>query len=226
MDVTTTNAATQSASTASAAAAESSSSVISADFEMFLQMLTVQMQNQDPLNPIESSDYAVQLATFSGVEQQVQTNDLLASLSSQITANGMADMAGWVGMEARAAVPAHFDGTNGITLAPNPVAIADSVELVVFDQWGTEVDRAEIPVSTDNYEWTGTDSDGTPLPSGTYSFQLASYSDGEFISQDPVEVYSLVQEIRSDGSGALLLIEGGAEIPAASITALRDPSLF
>ena len=50
---------------------------ISSDFETFLRMLTVQMQNQDPLNPIQSSDFAVQLATFSGVEQQVRTNDLL-----------------------------------------------------------------------------------------------------------------------------------------------------
>jgi len=47
---------------------------ISSDFETFLRMLTVQMQNQDPLNPVDSSDYAVQLATFSSVEQQVQTN--------------------------------------------------------------------------------------------------------------------------------------------------------
>ncbi len=45
-----------------------SSSNISADFETFLKMLTVQMQNQDPLNPVDSSDYATQLATFSGVE--------------------------------------------------------------------------------------------------------------------------------------------------------------
>ena len=45
--------------------------VISSDFQTFLTMLTTQLQNQDPLNPVESSDFAVQLATFSGVEQQV-----------------------------------------------------------------------------------------------------------------------------------------------------------
>ena len=48
--------------------------VLSSDFETFLKMLTVQLENQDPLNPVDSADYAVQLATFSGVEQQVQTN--------------------------------------------------------------------------------------------------------------------------------------------------------
>ena len=48
----------------------------------FLKLLTTQMQNQDPLNPIDSTDYAAQLATFSGVEQQVRTNSLLADLGT------------------------------------------------------------------------------------------------------------------------------------------------
>ena len=64
-------------------ATDSTRAEVSSDFETFLKMLTVQMQNQDPLNPVDSSDYAIQLATFSGVEQQVKTNDLLASLGQQ-----------------------------------------------------------------------------------------------------------------------------------------------
>ena len=50
-------------------AAPAPSRAISSDFDTFLRMLTVQMRNQDPLDPIDSADYAVQLATFSGVEQ-------------------------------------------------------------------------------------------------------------------------------------------------------------
>ena len=64
-------------------------------------MMTVQMENQDPLNPMESSEFAVQLATFSGVEQQIRTNDLLASMIASQTAGGLAELANWVGMEAR-----------------------------------------------------------------------------------------------------------------------------
>jgi hypothetical protein len=56
---------------------------LGSDFETFLKMLTTQMKNQDPLNPVESSEYAVQLATFSSVEQQVLTNDLLTRLIGQ-----------------------------------------------------------------------------------------------------------------------------------------------
>lgn len=49
-------------------------------FEVFLKMLTTQIKNQDPLNPMENTEFAVQLATFTGVEQQVQTNLLLTQL--------------------------------------------------------------------------------------------------------------------------------------------------
>ena len=51
-----------------------------ADFETFLKILTAQIQNQDPINPIDSSDYATQLATFSSVEQQVLANSHLEKI--------------------------------------------------------------------------------------------------------------------------------------------------
>jgi flagellar basal-body rod modification protein FlgD len=98
MEITSTTTATQ---TAAAPAAATAKTPISSDFETFLLMLTTQMQNQDPLNPIESADFAVQLATFSGVEQQVKTNDLLQSLAQQMGIMGMSQLAGWVGMEAQ-----------------------------------------------------------------------------------------------------------------------------
>ena len=78
----TTSAITSSLSQTSTTA--STRSQISSDFDTFLKMLTAQMQNQDPFNPIDSTDYATQLATFSGVEQQTRTNDLLTNLGSQI----------------------------------------------------------------------------------------------------------------------------------------------
>ena len=90
------------------------------------------MENQDPLNPTDSSEYAQQLATFSGVEQAVLTNDLLTALMVQMNTTGMAQLADWAEKEARAAAPAYFDGSP-ITLAPNPAVIADKVELVVYD---------------------------------------------------------------------------------------------
>jgi flagellar basal-body rod modification protein FlgD len=224
MDVTQTSQTTQTPPPA-AIPAESTRPQISSDFETFLRMLTVQMQNQDPLNPIESSDYAVQLATFSGVEQQVQTNTLLRGLAAQLGAGGMAQMAGWVGKEARAVAPGAFDGTP-ITLAPSPAATADSAEVIVKDAAGNEVQRFAIPVAEAPVTWAGVTSDGYPLPEGLYSFEVASYAGDELLAQQPAAIYSTVTEVRVQDGKTVLILSGGAAVDATSVTALRDPSLI
>lgn len=198
-------------------------SVISSDFETFLLMLTAQMENQDPLNPIESSDYAVQLATFSSVEQQVKTNDLLSGLSEQMGLMGMAQLAGWVGMEARAAVPAYLDGAP-IALSPNPARVAEEAVLVVRDANGDEVERINIEVSTDPISWAGVDENGDPRPEGLYSFELESYSHDSLIATTPVDVYSQISEARNEGGVTVLILEGGIEVPASAVNALRAAS--
>jgi flagellar basal-body rod modification protein FlgD len=198
---------------------------ISSDYMTFLRMLTVQMQNQDPLNPIESSDYAVQLATFSGVEQQVRTNDLLAEMSARFQQFGMADMAGWIGKEARSNAPVHFDGTP-VTLSPNPAVGATRAVIVVKDAQGTLVSREEIPVSAGPYQWLGAGADGMPLPAGTYTIDLESMKGEEVIDSRPIEYYALVTEARGGGAaGTMLVLMGGIEVAATSVTALREPAM-
>lgn len=220
MEIAQTSAATAQTTTAATAAATGQ---ISSDFETFLRMLTVQMQNQDPLNPVDSSDYAVQLATFSGVEQAVLTNDLLKSLTAQMNSSGLAGMANWVGKEARAAAPAYFDG-NPITITPKPAAIADRVEVLVRNANGTEVQRLNVPVGTEPVEWAGVDSGGFPFQQGLYSFEVLSIANNEVIAQTPVEIYSKVTEVRSQDGGTVLILEGGAAVDSTEVTALRDPN--
>lgn len=200
---------------------ETSEAVIASDFETFLKMLTVQMENQDPLNPTDSAEYAQQLATFSGVEQAVLTNELLTSLMMQMNTSGMAQMADWVGKEARAAAPAHFDGSP-ITIAPNPAAIAEKVELVVYDDAGEEVQRLEIPKSAEPVEWAGTSSDGTPFPSGVYTFHVESSANGEVVLDEVADVYARVKEVRSENGASVLILEGGVAVLASDVSALRD----
>ncbi len=194
---------------------------LSSDFETFLKMLTVQMQNQDPLNPVDSSEYAVQLATFSSVEQQVLTNDLLENMVMQMGAMGMAQLAGWVGMEARAAAPGFFDGAP-ISISPNPARLADEAYLVVWDADGDIVERSEIPVSTDTIDWAGVDDSGVPFANGLYSFEIESYAAGEHLATNVADVYSRIIEARGENGETVLVLEGGARIPANSISALRE----
>lgn len=207
----------------SSAATEGASTTLSSDFNTFLQMLTVQMQNQDPLNPVDSSDYATQLATFSSVEQQVLSNDLLQSLVGQMSVMGMAQLSGWVGMEARAPAAAYFDGSP-ITIAPNPVAIADEVTLIVRDADGIEVQREPLAISADPIEWAGVDVDGNPLPNGLYTFEVESSANGEVVLTEVAEIYSRIVEARGENGGTVLVLEGGATVNAGGITAIREPS--
>ena len=208
---------------ATTASSSASTGTISSDFDTFLRMLTVQMQNQDPLNPVDSADYATQLATFSGVEQAVLTNDLLKALTSQMSAGGLADMAAWVGKEARAATPAYFDG-EPITLSPNPPVLADTAEIVVRNESGVEVQRLSVPVSADPVEWAGVGPGGVPFPEGQYTFELISSSDDEVLTEDPVEVYSTVTVVRAQDGQSILILEGGAAISTDQVSALRDPA--
>lgn len=194
---------------------------ISSDFTTFLKMLTVQMQNQDPMNPMESTDFAVQLATFSGVEQQVQTNQLLAAMTGEFALMGMAQLAGWVGQEARAAADVVWFGGSPVTLSPNPASTADEVVLVVHDEHGNLVSREELPVSAEPYQWLGADAAGDRLPDGRYILTLESWREGVLLGEDSVEYYGRVVEARGGSNGTILVFEGGIEVPASSITALR-----
>ncbi|MFN3723150.1 MAG: flagellar hook capping FlgD N-terminal domain-containing protein [Paracoccaceae bacterium] len=213
---------TSTSSSSARPATQAQSALASADFETFLKMLTVQMQNQDPMNPIDSADYAVQLATFSGVEQAVRTNQLLESLQSQFGFFGMAQLASWVGQEARAAAPVHLDGMP-VTLSPNPVAAADRAVLVVRDSRDRIVAREDIPVSADPFEWTGSDATGAALPSGNYTLFVESYNAEELLRVTPVEYYAPIVEARSGTGGTSLVLRGGIEVLATDVTALRMP---
>jgi len=205
------------------AAAGRQKGLVGSDFETFLKMLTVQMQNQDPLNPIQSSDFAVQLATFSGVEQQVRTNDLLGGLGQQLKLQGMAQMADWIGREARVAAPASFTGTP-VELSPNPPVVADRAEVVVYGGTGTEIQR--IPVAPDGkpYLWSGKDSLGNPLPNGEYSFKLESFQANKSLGLQPIEIYARVTEARTEGGNTVLVLPGGVRVLASDITGLREPA--
>lgn len=209
-----------SATSAAAASATTAAQTTSADYQMFLKMMTAQIRNQDPLNPMDSTAYATQLATFSGVEQQVQTNQLLSNLATQFSVLGMAQLAGWVGQQARADVPVHFDGT-AVTLSPNPAQGATRAVLVVRDEDGTVVSREDLPLSSDPYQWLGADIAGDPLPAGTYSLALESYGGDTLLATSPVESYATIVEAQAGSNGIRLLLQGGSSVDATAVTALR-----
>ncbi|WP_027245117.1 flagellar hook capping FlgD N-terminal domain-containing protein [Leisingera daeponensis] len=223
MTTAVTSAGSPAAHTSQQPAATQKTSGLTSDFETFVKMLTAQATNQDPLEPLDSTEYAAQLAQFSMVEQQTKSNTLLEGLQSQLGLANMAALSGWVGMEARGVAPGYFDGSSEITIAPNPAAAADSVTLVVKDTKGTEVQRVTLPVSAEPYQWTGLDEDGNPLEAGEYKFVVESRKGDELLLQEYAEIYFKVNETRMQGGDVGLITEGGSVVLASSVTALRDP---
>jgi flagellar basal-body rod modification protein FlgD len=197
-----------------------SGALVSSDFETFLRLLTTQLENQDPLNPMESSEFAVQLATFSGVEQQVRTNDLLSDLVGQSAAGGLADLAGWVGKQARSPATLHFDGTSLQVAAP-VIPGADRAMLVVSNDAGEELGRQDIPNDGAPITWLGTGTDGTPLPPGDYTFAVEGFAGQSRVARVPIETYGTVAEVRMAEDGPRLVMTDGSEVRAADVTAVR-----
>lgn len=194
------------------------------NYDTFLKMMTTQIKNQDPLNPMSADQLAVQLATFSGVEQQTKTNDLLSQMIGQNSLGAMSQMVGWVGKDARLAAPAYFDGASPVTISPNPAVGADKAVLVVKNQAGQEVSRTELPLGSADYDWQGLDTSGEPLPEGVYSLSLESYQDDQLLGRSDVEYYGRISEIRSTANGVSAMLPGGVEALTSIITAIRAPA--
>ncbi|WP_192964678.1 flagellar hook capping FlgD N-terminal domain-containing protein [Phycobacter azelaicus] len=197
---------------------------LTSDFETFLKMLTAQARYQDPLEPLDSTEYASQLAQFSMVEQQVQGNETLVAMQNQLGLSNMAAMSGWVGMEARVSAPGYFNGTSPVVVSPNPAATADAVTMIVRNSNGAEVNRIALPVSAEPYSWDGTDKDGNTVEEGSYTFTIESRRGDDVLLTDLAEVYTEVKETQMVGNDVVLITEGGSAILASSVTALRNRS--
>ena len=191
------------------------------DFETFLRMLTTQIKNQDPLNPMEGSDFAVQLATFSGVEQQVRTNELLGALGGSLGLSGLSQYAGWIGREVRSTAPVRFED-EPIALQIEPERAADTVVLVTRDARGAVVTRESIGTGSGEVSWFGRDAEGARLPKGSYSFSIENWQGETMLSEQPVAAWDRVKEARLGAGGAMLVLAGGSEVAASAVDAIRD----
>lgn len=195
---------------------------ITSDFDMFLRLLTTQMQNQDPLNPADSTEYTAQLATFSGVEQQVQTNDLLRELQTSFTSMNMGQLSGWIGMEARAEMPVIFTGA-ATTVQIAPHTLADRMELIVRNQAGEVVASTPAVLSDDPFSWDGMGDDGYPLPHGTYTLSAQSWRDEDVLEERSAFVFGEISEAQTLAGEVWVTMENGVSVPADTVQGLRRP---
>lgn len=194
----------------------------SSDYETFLKMLTVQMQNQDPLNPVEASDFAAQLANFSAVEQQVLTNDLLTSIEARLASTGVSQLAGWVGMDVLSHAPVYFEsGEISAELPEN--TYGDRRELVVRDANGAEVYRVLVPFEAETVTWNGDLTSGATADPGLFRLEVEDFTGDNLLGAETLALHSKVREARIGASGVELHLEGGAITRAEDVLGVRMP---
>ncbi len=207
-------------SSASKAAGAAGTPQISSDFQTFLKLLTTQIRNQDPMQPMKSEEFAVQLATFSNVEQQVKTNELLSKMAG-VGAGALSSASGWIGREVRASGALQFDG-EAISLAPEPAVAGNRHQLVVTDLAGREVDRRIVDGQGTAFVYDGRRADGSSLPKGSYRFGMESFEGGDLIATAPVAGYARVVEVRSGATEPDIVLAGGQAVPMSQVTAVRE----
>lgn len=214
--------ATNTATTQPQSSTANSSALLTSDFEVFLQMLTAQARYQDPLEPIDSSEYAAQLAQFSMVEQQVATNTILEQLVSALNTSEAGSLVNWIGMDALTTGPARFDG-GPITVVPSPPEGAEQMFLVVRDESGAQVQRQQVAVSPDPLVWQGTRDNGTQALAGNYTFEIETRANGEVLRTEAARAYGRVTEARQEGGEMRVVLASGHTATASEVLGLRNP---
>jgi flagellar basal-body rod modification protein FlgD len=217
---------TSATSTASATASSGSTGTLSASFDSFLKLLTAQLQHQDPLSPMDATQFTSQLVQFSTVEQAVQTNSQLGQLTKLMQASSLTSALGLVGMKVEYGGGQVVLGQQGgASVAYTLPQGANKVTVTIRDASGAVVRTTQGPAAAGNqsFAWDGLGDNGRRLPAGTYSVDVAAVAaDGS-----PVEVSrggsGTVDGVETDSDGVRLSI-GGATVPLADVTNVTKPA--
>ncbi|MDO9338411.1 MAG: flagellar hook assembly protein FlgD [Caulobacteraceae bacterium] len=191
--------------------------------ETFLSLLTTQLKNQDPLSPMDSSQFTQQIVQMTGVEQQLLTNDLLAALVG-MSDGGLADSVNLIGKTVTATTAAASLADGKATWAYNLPRAATEVTMEVIDSTGkTVASKALTGVGSGNqtFAWDGKSNLGTQLPDGEYGLRItATDSAGAKISaiQTLTGVATGVQAV--DGTNIVTI--GKTRVPISAVTAVSN----
>lgn len=154
---------------------QASSDTLATDFADFLNLLTVQLQNQDPLSPMETNEFTNQLVAFTGVEQQINTNQKLDSLVALSLGSSFSSALGYVGLEASYVSTEFYhdgSGTSEIKYALD----SESFETVarVVNENGDIIYEEDVSGNTgsQDFVWDGLTDQGEAAPAGTYEIRI------------------------------------------------------
>ena len=190
-----------------------SGSASAADLQSnFLKMLVTQMNNQDPLNPLDNSQLTSQLAQISTVSGLQTMNETLNQLLTQTAAGRAMDSAALIGKTVM--VPGSSvsvaDGVAGKIGVDIP-STADSVTVQVLDKSGNVVRTIDMKGQTagvHDIAWDGKNDQGAVVADGDYSFKVTATGGGKDVAPIAL-VYGKVQAISGDSTGVLVDLGDG-----------------
>ena len=191
------------------------------DFETFVKMLTTQLKNQDPLDPMDSANFASQLAAFSSVEQQVLTNDRLETIKNQLASSGLLSHSEWVGKFAKVPGPAYFSGTP-LDIAVSVPKDAETADIVIKDEEGSVIFRERISKERSEYRWKGESNSGETVKNGNYIVFVETFKKGASQGLMDMEAYQKIKEVQLEDGKYSIIFASGLEVDPDSISAVRD----
>jgi len=190
-------------------------SALSSNYQMFLQLLVTQMQNQSPLNPMDSNQFTQQLVQYSSVEQQIKTNQSLTDLKTMFAIQSAMSFVGYVGktVTVDSSTTQLKEGT--ATWNFNGSAACAEAKIEIRDENGNVVYTTTQKLASGNgkFEWHGeTDSGGT-APAGNYTIAITGQdASGKAITYKS-ETTGVVDGI--DFSGAVPMLSIGGQLISA-----------
>jgi flagellar basal-body rod modification protein FlgD len=210
---------TVNSTTSTTGAATTTTPTINADFTMFLKLLTAQMQNQDPLDPMDTAQYTQQLVQYSQVEQSMQQTSTLKSILSSLGTQNLTQASSMIG---------HMVETNSSTAglsadtaaqwmwsAPRDVG---TMTATITDSKGKTVDTRTVVggAAAGSMSWDGTTSAGKKLGAGDYTLTLT----GKDSSGNDVAITShsvgTVTDVALE-NGAILVTVNGNKVDSANL---------
>jgi flagellar basal-body rod modification protein FlgD len=164
------------ASSGTAAATTAANASLQNNQQMFLTLLTAQLKNQDPLSPMDPTQFTQQLVTMNGVQQQIMTNQLLQQLVDQKTSVG--DPVNMIGKTVTAETPSGaISGGGNVTWGIELPANAKDVSVQVTDSNGQTVAAQSLGAMTQGdhqFTWNGTGLTGQKLADGIYTLNVTA----------------------------------------------------
>jgi flagellar basal-body rod modification protein FlgD len=196
------------------------------DFSQFLQLLTTQLQNQDPLSPMDSTEFTNQLVQFSQVEQQINSNQKLDSLLALQLASISSVALGYVGLDiSYISSDMHYDGETPVDINYALSSEAVTCKINVYDEEGELVYSGDAPrdTGTNKVTWNGTKTNGTPVEEGTYTVKIDALDKDNKTIENSTVVSGHVRGIETQ-NGVVYVLVGERAVAISSIVNATRPA--